>query len=62
MSRGAALQPGKTYHVYNRGNNGENVFVEDRNYAYFLKLYAQHVLPIADTGRASSDVRLLEEV
>ena len=25
------------YHVYNRGNNGETIFFEKRNYIYFLK-------------------------
>ncbi|MCO5193180.1 MAG: hypothetical protein M9930_07800 [Anaerolineae bacterium] len=43
------LQFGQTYHVYNRGNNRENLFVEPRNYPYFLKLYAKHILPIAET-------------
>ena len=31
----APLQPGHAYHIYNRGNNRENLFVEARNYAYF---------------------------
>jgi hypothetical protein len=43
------LEWGQTYHIYNRGVNRENIFVEKRNYAYFLQLYAQHILPIADT-------------
>ena len=29
--------------------NGEDLFREDRNYAHFLRLYAQHVAPVADT-------------
>ena len=37
------------YHIYNRGNNRENIFKEERNYRYFLKLYAKHIHPIADT-------------
>jgi REP element-mobilizing transposase RayT len=49
MSGPLALEPGKYYHIYNRGNNRENIFNEERNYAYFLKLYAFHVSPIADT-------------
>ena len=49
MQRGKALQPGHYYHVYNRGNNRETVFIEERNYRYFLTLYAKHVHPIADT-------------
>lgn len=43
------LQFGQTYHIYNRGNNRENLFVESRNYPYFLNLYTRHILPVADT-------------
>ena len=49
MSKPTPLQHGKYYHIYNRGNNRENVFIEERNYPYFLKLYAKHVEPVADT-------------
>ncbi len=45
----APLQPGMYYHIYNRGNNRENLFLENRNYPYFLTLYAKHIEPIADT-------------
>ncbi len=37
------------YHIYNRGTNGENIFVQEKNYEYFLKLYEKHISPIADT-------------
>ena len=37
------------YHIYNRGNNRENIFKETRNYRYFLTLYAKHIEPVADT-------------
>lgn len=43
------LQPGVYYHIYNRGNNRENLFLENRNYPYFLNLYAKHIEPVADT-------------
>lgn len=43
------LQGEKYYHIYSRGNNRENLFVEERNYLYFLKLYAHHIEPVADT-------------
>ena len=43
------LQYGAVYHIYNRGNNGENIFREVRNYQYFLDLYAKHVAPFVDT-------------
>jgi REP element-mobilizing transposase RayT len=37
------------YHIYNRGNNGGDVFLEQRNYQHFLKLYTQYIFPIAKT-------------
>jgi REP element-mobilizing transposase RayT len=43
------LQFDAFYHIYNRGNNRENLFVEERNYPYFMQLYAKHILPIAET-------------
>ena len=43
------LQYGRIYHIYNRGNNGENLFVQRRNYPYFLQLYAKYIQPIAET-------------
>jgi len=43
------LQFGQYYHIYNRGNNRENLFVQKRNYPYFLRLYAKHILPAAET-------------
>ncbi len=49
MSGVTPLESGKYYHVYNRGNNGENVFIAERNYAYFLNLYARHVGPVVET-------------
>lgn len=43
------LARGAFYHIYNRGNNRENIFLEERNYAYFMNLWWQHVDPIAET-------------
>lgn len=43
------LQADSYYHIYNRGINGENIFKEERNYAYFLQKYTQFVSPIAET-------------
>ncbi len=40
---------GAYYHIYNRGTNRENIFVEERNYDYFMQLYAKHITPVADT-------------
>ncbi len=49
MNTTIPLIPGKFFHIYNRGNNRENLFHEARNYECFLRLYAYHILPIADT-------------
>ena len=40
---------GKYYHIYNRGINSDTLFKEKRNYEYFLKLYDNHIEPIAET-------------
>ena len=49
MSHSTPLVPGVFYHIYNRGNNGEDIFIEERNYAYFMKLYGKYVSPVAET-------------
>ncbi len=43
------LQNGCFYHIYNCGINGENLFVEEDNYRYFLKLYDKYITPVAET-------------
>ena len=40
------LQSGYTYHIFNQGNNGENIFKEERNYYFFLEKLEKEVLPI----------------
>jgi putative transposase len=40
---------GKVYHVYNRTNNKEKLFLNDDNRLFFLKQYAKYITPIADT-------------
>ncbi|KZS39562.1 transposase [Aquimarina aggregata] len=42
------VQPNQYYHIYNQGNNKENLFIEEKNYTYFLKLLKNHILPIAN--------------
>ena len=49
MSKLTRLQFGKYYHVYNRGNNREDIFIETRNYRHFLRLYAKYVESVVDT-------------
>ena len=40
---------GQYYNVYNRGNNGETIFLEPRNYANFMRLFKKYISPIAET-------------
>lgn len=54
MSKPVTLQSGCFYHIYNRGNNRENLFLEERNYRHFLRLYARYIPPVADTYAYSS--------
>ena len=49
MSQPEPLAPGEYYHIYNRGNNRENLFRQERNYDYFMRLYAQYIAPVALT-------------
>lgn len=49
MQQPESLQYGAFYHIYNRGNNGEILFREPRNYSYFLRLYAAYIEPVAET-------------
>lgn len=36
------------YHIYNRGTNGENIFIEERNYTHFINLYLKHLKTVTD--------------
>lgn len=42
------LEPGGTYHLFNRGNNVENIFKEEDNYVYFLHLLKKYLVPVCD--------------
>ena len=41
------LEASGYYHFYNRGNNKENIFVEEDNYFYFLNLVKKYIIPVA---------------
>lgn len=43
------LEYGFTYHIYNRGINGADLFTCRKNHEHFLELYDKYVSPIADT-------------
>ncbi len=44
----APFEAGKIYHVYNKTNNKEKLFLNDENYAYFLKRTAVYINPYFD--------------
>ncbi len=43
-----SLEYGKYYHVYNRGNNGQDIFFENENYVFFLNRLDQYITPFCD--------------
>lgn len=43
------LEFGQYYHIYNRGVARTSLFLEERNYRHFLRLYAHHVGSVVDT-------------
>lgn len=40
--------PGEYYHIYNHANGTENLFVEERNYFFFLDKISMHIIPVAN--------------
>ncbi|PWS32807.1 transposase [Pedobacter paludis] len=36
------------YHIYNRGNNKNEIFFEDQNYRFFLSQFAKYIYPCAE--------------
>jgi len=43
------MQPSQFYHVFNRGNNREDIFYKPENAAYFLYKYSKYLSPLVDT-------------
>lgn len=43
------LEKGNYYHIYNRGNNGIDVFFDSESYYHFLRLFDRYISPIAET-------------
>jgi putative transposase len=43
------LELGKFYHIFNRGNNGENLFYTSENYKFFLRRYDEYLSPFVET-------------
>lgn len=44
----ATLLPDGVYHVYNRANGSEKLFLNEMNYQYFLKKFKEYIYPIAE--------------
>src|ERR1700730_933820 len=36
------------YHLVSRANGNEKIFIEERNYPFFIRKFKRHILPIAD--------------
>ncbi len=39
---------GQVYHVYNRGNNQQKIFFDERNYYFFIDKIKTHLLPACE--------------
>ncbi len=44
-----SLVAGECYHIYNRGNNSEQIFYKPENYRYFLRKYDKYFSDCLDT-------------
>ncbi|MCB2196100.1 MAG: transposase [Bacteroidetes bacterium] len=42
------FESGNYYHIFNRGNNKENIFKENLNYNYFIQLIQRYITPTAN--------------
>ena len=40
------MLPGENYHLFNHANGRENLFIEQKNYSFFLERLARHALPV----------------
>jgi REP element-mobilizing transposase RayT len=49
MPSPSPLKYGAYYHIYNRGINGESIFIENQNYRFFIDRYAKYIEPVAST-------------
>ncbi|MFH1320259.1 MAG: hypothetical protein ABII90_06340 [Bacteroidota bacterium] len=43
------LEPDKYYQIYNHANGNDDIFINESNYHYFLKKYAEYINPVTDT-------------
>jgi REP element-mobilizing transposase RayT len=45
--RSQTIENGRAYHIFNRGNNKENLFLDNNDYNHFLDLLSKYILPVA---------------
>jgi len=51
------LNPDQFYHIFNRGNGGQNIFYQEKNYTYFLEKYKSYMLdPVLANGEIAPDL------
>ncbi|MDA3928948.1 MAG: transposase [Prolixibacteraceae bacterium] len=43
------IEPDKFYHIWNRGNNRDNLFYKQKNYEYFICLYDEYMDKVIET-------------
>ena len=46
--RNQILEPDTYYHIFNRGNNRQKIFLNNDNYIYFLRTMKRFLLPVLD--------------
>ena len=49
QNKEAQLEPDGMYHIYNRANGNEQLFLNAENYRFFLEKYQLYISPIAQT-------------
>lgn len=49
MTTKLKLQENNYYHIYNRGNNNQDIFFDVDSYYHFLRLYERYIEPFAET-------------
>ena len=52
-----SLTYGNYYHIYNRGINSCNLFLEADNYEHFVGLYDKYISPVASGFMIRGDVK-----
>lgn len=49
MDKKTILEPGKFYHIFNCGINGEDLFKTNEDYMHWLHLYERYINPVCET-------------